>query len=135
MKKCFCCEETKPKKEFCKLTKSKDGLYYYCRECDNKKHEEYKKENHVKVTTQKRECALIRKYGITIKEFDKMIENQFHKCPICNRDFREKIKPVVDHCHKTGKIRGILCYGCNVSIGQFQESKEIFINAMNYLGI
>ncbi len=56
---------------------------------------------------------LRRKYGITLKQYYRMLKAQDYKCAICRRPFDEKRKANVDHNHKTGKVRGILCYRCN----------------------
>lgn len=53
------------------------------------------------------------KYGITIDDYQSMLISQDNKCGICRK---ELTKPVIDHCHETGKVRGILCQSCNVKI-------------------
>lgn len=63
-----------------------------------------------------------KKYGITGEEFREIVERQGLKCPICDRDIRNNLS--VDHDHKTGKIRGIICNGCNLSIGNAGDSPE-----------
>lgn len=66
---------------------------------------------------------LRRFYGITLDQRDQMIADQDYKCKCCGIDLRD-IAPnhvCVDHCHKTGKVRGILCRKCNVSLGLLNE--------------
>jgi hypothetical protein len=58
------------------------------------------------------------------------LEDQDWKCPICERPL---VKTHVDHCHDTGVVRGILCPGCNVALGIFQDSPEILIRAADYV--
>lgn len=74
------------------------------------------------------------KYGLTPQEYLDMHRLQEGKCAICN----EKPKTVrglhVDHCHKTNRVRGLLCHGCNTGIGALKESQKIFMNAIKYLG-
>ena len=60
------------------------------------------------------------KYGITGDEFRKIIEQQGLKCPICTRSIEKNLS--VDHDHATGKIRGIICNNCNLSIGNAEDS-------------
>ena len=69
-------------------------------------------------------------YGITLDKFKMMLEMQNNKCAICLVILD---KPHVDHCHKTGKIRSLLCGNCNLGIGQFKESIENLELAKQYL--
>lgn len=77
-------------------------------------------------------------YGITQKQYRIMEENQKGKCKICGsdgflmRDWHFK-KLVVDHDHKTGIVRGLLCHNCNRGIGLLQEDVTILKNAIEYL--
>lgn len=74
---------------------------------------------------------LVRKYGITIEQYDAMLKSQDGKCAICKFIFPESKKlwnrPCVDHCHETNKVRGILCRKCNVMLYWFESNhtKEI----------
>jgi hypothetical protein len=62
----------------------------------------------------KRGAYLRRKYGITERQFTRLVRAQGNGCPICLRAFKEiKGRPHVDHNHKTGEIRGVLCGYCN----------------------
>ncbi len=74
-------------------------------------------------------------YNLTIDEYYKILSDQENKCKICDLflDRSNKSKtPHLDHCHKTGKIRGILCHRCNLDIGVIE--KENFLEkALNYL--
>lgn len=81
---------------------------------------------------------LKRDHGITLEEFNKMKEEQNNVCYICGqpetKKNREKIKELaVDHNHKTGKIRKLLCYNCNVGLGYSKENPYILINMVKYL--
>jgi hypothetical protein len=79
---------------------------------------------------------LKRLYGTDIETIEKLISAQGNKCAICKITFdREKkaLKPQIDHDHRTGMIRGILCSGCNVALGHLE--KPGFLNtALKYLG-
>jgi hypothetical protein len=68
-------------------------------------------------------------FGITLEEYQKLLEKQNNKCKICNNV--EKL--VVDHNHLTGKIRGLLCSTCNSGIGMLKENVSILKNAIIYL--
>lgn len=71
------------------------------------------------------------RYGITIEERDRIVEMQNGLCAICDIDISDK--PYIDHCHDTGKVRGMLCMNCNAGLGSFKDSPEIFKKALNYL--
>ena len=69
------------------------------------------------------------KYGITPEEYLEMVAAQDGRCKICqNAD-----KLVVDHCHKTGRVRGLLCHGCNVALGFLRDDPERAVRAGSYL--
>lgn len=87
----------------------------------------------------KRAQHLHEKYGITTFDFDDLLAAQGGRCGICKTD-----KPVanrgglangwcVDHDHSTGKIRGVLCQGCNTGLGSFRDSADALTNAAAYL--
>ncbi len=73
------------------------------------------------------------RYKITVGEFNKMSKKQGHKCKICRKPDEKNSVLCVDHCHKTGKIRGLLCNHCNRAIGQFRENVKILEKAVIYL--
>lgn len=79
---------------------------------------------------------LRKKYGMTQEAFDAMLAGQGGVCAICGTsDFSagNGQRPVVDHDHETGAIRGILCFGCNIGIGAFKEKLAIVRAAVAYL--
>jgi hypothetical protein len=71
-------------------------------------------------------------YGITVADYDAMYARQGGKCAICDT-FKEKGKLVVDHNHKTGKVRELLCHLCNAMIGCAREDIAILAAAAAYL--
>lgn len=74
-------------------------------------------------------------YGITIKQHDDMLEAQGGKCAICGCPPEQSTKGAlaVDHCHTTGKVRGLLCGNCNAGIGHLRDSLELIRAAGAYL--
>lgn len=79
-----------------------------------------------------RNLKLVNKYGITQDEYDTLAKAQDHLCAIC------KVQPNdqrfnVDHCHKVGTVRGLLCHHCNLALGHFKDSIESLQNAIEYL--
>lgn len=84
--------------------------------------------------------ATVKKYGLNVSQYNEMIKIQNNLCKICNKsetiiDIRNNtIKDLtIDHCHKTGKIRGLLCSKCNKGLGLFYEDPILFEIALNYL--
>lgn len=74
------------------------------------------------------------KYGLTIEQYNAMFESQNGQCKICGKKFDNKMgSGNVDHCHKTGKVRGLLCNGCNVGLGFFKDNIENLKSAAEYL--
>lgn len=126
MKTCTMCAETKDKEEFPTSKKLKDGKAQYCKVC---KRERYRRS--------KKNTALKSMYGITLEEYDTMRVVQDHRCLICNDHELEvaaKHKTLyVDHCHTTGKVRGLLCHNCNIGLGNFRDNEERLLSAIEYL--
>ena len=75
---------------------------------------------------------LKRYFGITLDDFQKMKEAQGNVCKICKKTNGYK-DLAVDHCHASGKIRGLLCENCNKGLGMFHDTPELFEAAINYL--
>jgi hypothetical protein len=76
----------------------------------------------------------MRSFGIDIHEYNKMLLAQNYSCKIClshQSEFKKQL--FVDHCHKTGKIRGLLCNHCNIGLGKFKDDVGIINNAIKYL--
>lgn len=73
-----------------------------------------------------------RTYGLGWKEYLRMFQEQGAKCAICKEElelFSIERSPVVDHCHATGKVRGLLCQRCNVRVGVLEANRESVVNA------
>lgn len=77
---------------------------------------------------------LQRKYGITLAEYDDMLESQAGGCAICGATPEENGKRLcVDHDHETDEVRGLLCNGCNVGLGRFLDNPALLRSAANYV--
>ena len=82
---------------------------------------------------------LRRTYGLSDKEFLKLLEIQEGLCSICWVELDTEYgtqspnKVQVDHCHETDVVRGLLCFSCNTGLGKFRDSKELLQRALNYL--
>lgn len=134
MKKCRTCKQSKSLKDFHKHKSCKQGVRPDCKEClqeDNRvKSAIYRKNNPIK-----RRCTMYKsKYGISLQKYNEMLTSQNKKCKICKTlDPGPKNVFAVDHCHKTGEVRGLLCYLCNMGLGSFRDNINTLKNAIKYL--
>ena len=143
-KLCKKCGQTKPLEEFYPHNRTRDGVQYWCKECqkkaivsgyrnDPKKHAAYNREWGKKNITKKADWVLRWRIGVPVGTYDKMFAKQNGRCAICNLPPENGKRLHVDHCHDTGAIRGLLCGKCNRGIGYLQHSKEILSAAVIYL--
>ena len=144
IKKCRRCKETKPLKEFSPRKILNNGYYSICKKCQNARarewansHKDRVLENHrrwLKLNPGKpKEYHLRQTHGISLEEMEAMLEAQNNKCAICQKPFTKKSKPYIDHCHKTGKIRGLVHVNCNSLLGMAHDDIKILSLAIEYL--
>lgn len=79
------------------------------------------------------DCMRDRKYGLKPGEYDRMLEQQGGGCAICKNPCARERRLSVDHCHSTGRVRGLLCQNCNAAIGMLKEDVALFFRAVEYL--
>lgn len=126
-KRCADCDERKPPSEFYRRGKY---LSSYCKSCQlirNKSWRESVDPNY------QLDYDLQRKYGIGLSAYLEISEKQNHVCGICGCSPKPGSRLVVDHCHQTGNIRGLLCFHCNAALGHFFDSPERVHKAEVYL--
>jgi hypothetical protein len=70
------------------------------------------------------------RYGMTFEELRKRLTENGGRCPLCERASNNM---VVDHCHDTGRVRGVICSGCNVGMGLLGDDPDLLRRAANYL--
>ncbi len=99
-----------------------------CRDCKSK----YDAAHYKKDPSVARWSNIRRKYGLSQKEYEKMLSAQGGVCAICGREDKKKALSV-DHCHTTGDVRGLLCTSCNLSIGKLDDCPETLRNAARYI--
>ena len=148
MKQCSKCGKVKSLDSFYKRTGVKDGYRSWCKECLSQQHKEYysKPENHGRHLKIKREYnnasehkiyaknhKLQSRYGISLEEYNQKITAQDSKCAICGIELDGGKNTHLDHDHKTGKNRGVLCVGCNSGLGNFKDSLQALEFACEYL--
>ena len=82
----------------------------------------------------RRRREYLRKYKITIENYNNILVKQNHRCAICGKDEVDNGKYLaVDHNHKTGKVRGLLCNQCNSGLGFYKDDINILLKAVIYL--
>ncbi len=144
-KKCNKCQEIKLVKEFFKDKNNKtDGHYSICKQCKMSGTYDWRTKNKDKYNAgireynrthqrERRNCDYKRKYGISLEIFEAKLSEQNDGCAICKKSNPSiKRNMAVDHDHKTGATRGILCYGCNRALHAL-ETEELLKSALAYL--
>lgn len=136
MKKCSKCREYKELLDFSKDKYKSDGLYSSCRDCNNflnnsKERRERSKNPKYKLIQRKYK---LKKFGITLEYYEQMIKEQNNCCAICKTS-QEKLTKLlsIDHDHKTGKVRGLLCGKCNRALGYFNDNIKTIEKAIEYV--
>ena len=82
-----------------------------------------------------------RNYGITCDDYERMLYDQNELCAICYGEGfimdhgRHQLKLVVDHCHSTGVVRGLLCHNCNRALGLLKDDTDVINRAIEYLKV
>lgn len=74
---------------------------------------------------------MVKRYGIDIDMYKALVDEQKGKCLICSVFCGDKLH--IDHCHKTGVVRGLLCGSCNRALGLLKDSPDFLSNAISYL--
>lgn len=139
-KKCTVCLEDKVVSEFLPYRhKHYESLSAYCRPCGIKKSSSSRRKSPLRFARARR-AALKGLFGLTVDAYDAMVATQGGVCGICKRPetrrrgmSKEVRRLSVDHCHKTGAVRSLLCSACNTAIGQMDESLPRLQAAMEYL--
>jgi hypothetical protein len=131
-KQCQMCKKTLSLDNFFKSKQTKDGFGSYCKECKIINNRENWNKNKHKHIEQRANSHLINTYGITLNQYQNILDRQNGVCAICQQK-SEKIKLAVDHDHNTGKIRGLLCRDCNQAIGLLKDNVVLLEKAKEYL--
>jgi hypothetical protein len=125
MKHCPDCATIKPLDDFVRNRSTASGYGPYCKPCQNARARESRERLH----GGSRHYHLKRRYGIGADEFDRLFAEQRGLCAICHEDPAEH----VDHDHETGAVRGLLCFTCNVGLGNFKDDVVRILSAADYL--
>jgi hypothetical protein len=133
-KHCSKCGENLPVSEFVrrKFDSGNWGYTSWCKPCRNEKSKADWEDGSI------RDSIYKRKFGISLAEYDAMLEAQGGKCAICGTSEltghgAKYGRFSVDHDHVTGEVRGLLCHPCNIGLGSFKDNVEVMKNAIFYL--
>lgn len=130
--KCRICNKNKSINNFGKASTCKNGRRKQCKSCLSKKSSKRyfkNKERHQYRLFVNR----LKIYNLTVEEYNNLCELQNFVCAICKNKNRSGRRLAVDHCHKTGKVRGLLCDGCNIGLGKLGDTIESITLALKYL--
>lgn len=131
-----------------KFNTCKKNLHQYigrrCKECRNARRRQFRKENRQKfldyenkpeVRRSLKNSTFKRQYQISLDQYENILKEQNNLCKICNKPENHKTKKnlTVDHCHKTKKVRGLLCHRCNAAIGLLKDDIKIIQKVIDYL--
>lgn len=123
--KCSDCAVDKPVEEFPRNRNSRTGRGSYCKPCHNAR----TRANIRRLHGDTRHYHYRQRYGIGRDEVQALKESQGGLCAVCCQ--REATQ--VDHDHRTGKVRGILCLNCNAGIGALGDDPRLIYQAIDYL--
>ncbi|HEX2774994.1 MAG TPA: endonuclease VII domain-containing protein [Micromonosporaceae bacterium] len=119
------CNQIKPLEDFARTKRSASGVHSYCKPCHNARG----KETVERLYGTSRHYDLTRRYGVGEKEFAELLAEQGEVCAICGAANPQHL----DHDHRTGWVRGILCFNCNGGLGQFRDNAGYLTKAISYL--
>lgn len=147
MKLCPCCNTRKEMGEFYHA-RSRNGdvvVSGYCKDCDKarmrksrntrrgkQKRRTYYFQNKPRLSALSR-IRNIQRYGITVEQFNELLSRQNNRCPVCEKKFCKSRGPVIDHCHDTTVVRGLLCLKCNAAVGALGDDVDSVLRACEYL--
>ncbi len=144
VRRCSKCETHKPVAGFYKrMVEGRMTLQSECKEClRQRSRNRYKELGHVyhPDPTKKAEATIKYQYGLSWPDFINLFETQKGKCAICEIQIlinfgvpKKEVTLNIDHCHSTGRVRGLLCPKCNRALGTFKDSSVMLRKAADYL--
>ena len=128
MKQCSSCKQHLPINEFSPDKGKKSGLSSQCKTCRRLRYS-------TRYNKTYRDTRLKTLYNLNFGDYEIMFANQNGKCKICSSSDTGRGDKwlVVDHCHQSGKIRGLLCNTCNRALGLFKDNIQTLEKALSYL--
>jgi hypothetical protein len=159
MKRCKKCKALKPLTQYYGAEGARDGLRSECKSCSLAYRRQWYRDNRDRAISyvrawqqanpdrvrawrvrnrdrrneQMREIHLRNKFGLTVEEYDRILEAQGGVCALCDARATPGISLHVDHDHGTGEIRGLLCMRCNNALGLFREDPDVLKRVAQYV--
>lgn len=151
LRRCISCKAVKAETQFSVQTRARYGLAGRCKDCINEQNRTYYHANKDPVQVREKSLAqyykdpievrrrkswlssIKSKYGLTVEQWTDLLCEQQGRCEICSEPMTGHKNVVVDHCHTTGKVRGLLCSQCNVGLGSFKDDPVRLAAAIDYL--
>lgn len=148
LKLCSCCKKEKSLDDYRKNRHREDGLDVRCRDCAKASDKKSREKNRHRRNSHKREHYRqnssrwrknkIRSYGISVEDYNRMLHEQSGCCAACgNPETRVRsgqlIALAIDHCHESGRVRGLLCGACNTSLGLLRDDPERIRRLADYI--
>jgi hypothetical protein len=146
-KHCRKCDQIKPVSAFYARRNRQNGIVHKCIECARADNRRYSKnrnaeqrrayfrewyENRKAIDPNAGRRQWLKRYGITPEAWDALLEAQGGGCALCGKT-SEARRLHVDHCHATGRVRGLLCFTCNGALGHLGDSAETITRVLAYL--
>lgn len=151
MKSCTGCQQTKPKSDFYKDAVKKDGYKNKCKTCQAAREKAWSESHKASVSAYGREYyrknkevyilrarvrSLKKNYNLTLGDYAHMLQSQDFVCAACKTNNPGgKGTFVVDHCHTSGAVRGLLCNKCNLVLGTVKDSSAHLHHLAHYLEV
>jgi Autographiviridae endonuclease VII len=145
-KLCPRCERRFPMAHFYRCNSKKEWISSVCIACTRRYNREWNVANRERLaelqktwTAENPEAVKrhvftqqLKKYGMTIEDYEVMLKKQGGRCALCRRKAGKR-RLAVDHCHRTNRVRGLLCAPCNMGIGCFGDDPDLLGRVIAYL--
>ena len=130
MKTCGHCKLPRKVGDFYRNKGKPGGRSRTCRFCQEEYCKSWRRRHPKKSCEIRRRSRIKHAYGLSGGEFDRLLTRQSNQCAVCKSPLT---KPCVDHDHRTGKVRGLVCRDCNLAVGHFKDDPERMRKAIRYL--
>ena len=134
-KLCTKCKVEKPLESFGKRKGVKDGRRSQCTMCDIEYNKKYYHAMPIEKKNKKNRKLTLTRRGLTQETYDTLYKEHKGCCAICGKEEKNVLRGRlnIDHCHTTGKVRGLLCHNCNAALGLLEDSIDNLTSAVSYL--
>lgn len=132
-KLCRRCGKEKPAAAFYKRSRAADGLQHWCKTCCHAGKTDWRKRNPANAKRSDFYRRIKQAYGLTRAQYDALEADQNGRCAACHDKLGTGHARAVDHCHDTGRVRGLLCRHCNVALGHVRDDQRRLQSLIVYL--